>query len=153
MKPEFKSLPSFWVVGIKWQGQNGPEKIPGIWDKFVPMIAGIRPEGQKREAFGVERNFDAATGEFEYLACMPTTEDAPVPDGMEKWQVPAADYAVFPATLATIGETYTYVLRDWIGKQGYEHGPGSTIEHYDETFDGSKTSEFKILFPIKKMPQ
>jgi predicted transcriptional regulator YdeE len=47
--------------------------------------------------------------ELTYMAGNAVTQVDEVPAGMSRWDIPANTYAVFEATLATIGQVFGYI--------------------------------------------
>lgn len=147
LKPTFESRPSFTVIGIKWRGLNGPAEIPDLWHRFIPLMEQISTPDSGREEYGVERNCDPCTQEFDYLACVEVTQNATVPEGMEKWEIPAADYAVFQTQLQNIASTYQQVMREWLPTSGYQISSDYSLEYYGSKFDGENLT---LHFPVTK---
>ena len=50
---------------------------------------------------GVMQNYDAQTGEFDYIACMQAHNASSVPQGMTALSIPKQTYAVFTTALPT----------------------------------------------------
>ena len=141
MPYEVKEKPELWAIGMTWKGSESKE-IPQLWDRFVPVMHDYRSPGFPEQAFGICRNWDEATKTFEYMAAVEGSSMADVPEGMEKWQIPAATYAVFDATLPTI--------HDDMGAACQEVQPvGPIIELYDENFNPPEGKmNLKIYIPI-----
>lgn len=78
--------------------------------------------------------------------------DAPVPDGMSEWTVPAALWAVFsgegPAPMA-IQELQRRVVTEWLPDSGYEWAQAPDIEVYLSQ-PGDETLPFQVWLPIQK---
>lgn len=99
-----------------------------MWDRFVPVMHDVRPAGFPEQGFGICRNWDEQNKSFEYMAGVETSSTADAPEGMEKWQIPAATYAVFKATLPTI-------MQDMNAACEEVKPAGPIIELYDEDFN------------------
>ena len=72
-KIEFK--PAFRVLGIMKRGKDGTKFIPPLWDKFFEQYHQKTRNLRKSNAgYGVMRNYDSQTKEFDYLAgaCLPS---------------------------------------------------------------------------------
>ena len=90
-------------------------------------------------------------GSFRYLACMQVSTAEEIPSGMETWQVPAQQYAVFPCTLPTIRDTYKYAFESWLPGSGYTYTKGPDFEYYDDDFDPQvPDSKLYIYIPVDK---
>jgi len=135
---------TFRVVGIKYRGKNAKGEIPKLWEeRFFPRLGEIRQVVEAGVFYGVEGNYDPATGNFDYLAGLEVDADAPVPHGMADWVVAEADYAVFPTTLPEIRQTMDYIHREWLPQSGYRHTGGPEFEYYGTDFmDGERMSVY-----------
>ncbi len=148
MEPKIVSKPAFTAVGLAYHGKNENNEIPELWGRFNPRMPEIKHivDG----AFGVCTPAEA-DGRFKYLAGFAVSSTDEVPEGMEVWQVPAHQYAVFPTTLPKISETYKYAFETWLPGSGYKYASRNPdYEYYDENFDAQDPeSLFEIYIPIK----
>jgi predicted transcriptional regulator YdeE len=148
MEPKIVKKPAFTVVGMVYEGKNQNNEIAGLWERFNPRISEI--EDAVDGCFGVCEPA-REDGTFRYLAGMAVSSAGQVPEGMDIWDVPASQYAVFPTTLPAIGETYKYVFETWLPGSGYAYASTPDFEYYDESFDIAEAdSTFDIYVPIKK---
>lgn len=149
MEPTFTSKPAFTAVGLMYRGKNETKKeIPQLWEQLVPRMQEIKYVSTPRASYGVMGNYDPATGEFDYLASMGVDRVDDLPQGMQRWDVPAQHYAVFECTLKTISPTYDFIYQQWLPQSGRQHGDGPEFELYDEHFQGDD-STFYIYIPVK----
>ncbi len=147
MEPKIVTQAAFTVVGMKYRGKNENNEIAQLWAEITPRLQEIKHIAG--DAYGVCRDMEA-DGEFEYLAGFEVSRVEDIPAGMESWDVPANQYAVFSTTLPNIGETYRYALQTWLPGSGYQRAVGPDFERYDESFDPVvKGSQFTIYIPIK----
>ena len=59
-------------------------------------------------------------------------------------------YAVFPCTLGTIGDAYTFIYQTWFAQSGHQRTEGPEFEYYDATFNANDPdSKMYIYIPIK----
>ena len=66
-KIEFK--PAFLVLWIMKRGKDGTKFIPPLWDKFFKQYHEKTKNLRKSNAYyGVMKNYDSKTKEFDYLA-------------------------------------------------------------------------------------
>jgi predicted transcriptional regulator YdeE len=73
-----------------------------------------------------------------------------LPEGMGRWDVPAAKYAVFACTLPTMGEVMGFAQGTWLPASGYQRAPAYEFELYDEAFDNQDpNSKFEYYIPIE----
>jgi predicted transcriptional regulator YdeE len=147
MQPKIVIKPAFTVVGMVYEGKNENNEIAEMWGRFNPRISEITDI--IGDAYGVCEPAKE-DGTFRYLAGMAVSGAGQVPDGMETWEVQAQQYAVFPTTLPTIGETYKYIFEDWLPSSGYAYAGTPDFELYDEDFDPEvEDSIFSIFVPIE----
>lgn len=136
MEPQFTNRPAFGVVGSKYRGRNDNDEIPALWSSFFPdQAARISDKVDPFVCYGVEDNLDEASGEFDYLAAYEVWDEAQVPEGMERWTIPARTYAVFHTPLPRVRETYRHIYQEWLPQSGYRRAPGPEFELYGRDFD------------------
>ena len=148
MEATFQSLPAFVAVGVRHLGgmQNG--EISRLWEQWGKAVTS-QPSTDPGVSYGMTLDFQGATMTIDYLAAVPVAEDARVPEGMVRQEVPAQTYAVFDCTLATLSQTIMASYSQWLPTSGYQRGTGPELERYDESFD---TPEQPLTFwlPIQK---
>ena len=149
LEPKFSSRPAFTVVGMKLHVKGDDEsmsqvsKVIGkLWDRFHLRMGEVRVKGDPRVCYGLMGNYDAQTGDWEYLAGLEVEEPPEIPEGMEAWQIPAQFYAIFPCPMSAIKQTNDYIYQTWLTASTYKHGDGMDFEYYDETFDYSTPERF-----------
>jgi AraC family transcriptional regulator len=146
MEPKILTVPAFTAVGMKYRGKNVNNEIPRWWDEvFLPRVDEIKhrtPIG-----YGIMGNYDAATGEFDYLAAFGVDRVEEIPQGMERWDVPEGKYAAFPTTLTTLGKTIPQI-EEWLPQSGYQRDMRWEFELYPADFAGGE-SELFYYVPIK----
>jgi AraC family transcriptional regulator len=148
MEPEIVKKPAFSVVGLMYFGKNENNEIPQVWQDYLPRTGEI--EGKLGCAYGLCGDV-AEGGRFQYMAGHEVENLDAIPEGMERWDVPAQQYAVFPCTLQTIHETYEYIFKTWFIQSEYERGDGPDFEFYSEEFDAATGKEnLYIYMPVKK---
>ena len=149
MEAKIVTIPAFTVAGMLYRGKNENREIPQLWQKFGPRMQEIKHAVKEPIAYGVMDNFDAESGEFDYMAALKVSSAEDIPEGMASWEIPESKYAVASCTLPTIHEIFK-ALYDWIPASGYERAPGPELEWYDERFDPEQPhSELDIYIPIK----
>jgi AraC family transcriptional regulator len=126
-------------------------EIPNLWQQFGPRMGEVPQLAEPGVSYGLMDHFDMEAGELDYMAGEPVTQMGDPPAGMTRWDVPANTYAVFEATLPTIGQTFDYIYNTWLPTSGYQQAAGPYFERYGETFNpddpGSKLS---IYIPVEK---
>lgn len=150
MDIKIEKKPAFTVVGMKYHGQGPSPKIPQLWGEFLQRVSEIGNRTNENLCYGAEDNYDEATNEFDYLACVEVDQADNVPAGMEQWQIPANTYAIFPTSLPDINETFASIDAK-LADSGLERLPAPEFELYDETFDNQDpTSLLYIYVPVKE---
>ncbi len=150
MEPKIIEKPAFTVVGLKYHGKNQHDEIGQLWQQLMPRAAEIKHRVEFNAAYGVCSAIKEEDGAFDYIAGYAVSEATDLPEGMGSQAIPAQTYAVFPCTLHTIKETYTYAFETWLPQSGREWAKGPDFEYYDESFDpGVEDPEMYIYVPIK----
>ena len=91
IEPKIVDVPARRVVGMVVISPMEPNLCPTAWQAFEPRIREVAIEGV---CLGFVR-WDypgLPPGHFAYMACFESSM-APVPEGMEAWELPAATYA------------------------------------------------------------
>jgi len=130
-----------------------------MWcNDFLPRMNEIKtPEGACFSV-GLCRCIPGATdGRFEYIAAVPASKDAPVPDGMVAVTLPFGQYVVIPVgTLADIHAAWCHSgdwfsdHPEWTGycnKDGCDCAQHPGFEYYPPEFDGN--GPLYIYMPIQ----
>lgn len=105
MESQIVEFGPYRVIGM----QCTDNQFKALWERFVQRLGEIKtPEGDEQKSFGLCCCLPGATdGSFQYIAGRPATQDAPVPDGMIEFNIPAGTYVVFRASgLDEIGKTW-----------------------------------------------
>lgn len=148
MEPKIITKPDFAVVGVMYFGKNENNEIPQVWEKLNPRYEEI--PHKTGPAYGVCGDLED-DGRFHYLAGFEVSEAEDLPEGMEKWDVPEQQYAIFPCSLKTIHETYQYIFETWLPQSGYTRAGGPDFELYGEAFDMETGEGLSIYMPVKKL--
>jgi len=160
MEPKIVTKEEFKVIGMECKTTLKDNKIPDLWQRFMPRMGEIKNKVNPKVGYGVCRNegnicFDSFTDEteFESLACFEVSSFDYVPAGMVTRTIPKNRYAVFThkGELANLRETYGYIYGTWLPGSGYGLvKEGYDFELYDERFDPAdqKNSETDIYIPI-----
>ena len=151
MEPKIEKQAAFSVIGLKYRGKNANNEIPQLWGEFMKREDEVKPRANPGTGHGVMCNYDMETGEFDYLAGFDVLPEAETPEGMVRWDIPEAQYVVFPCSIPTIGDVIEYAYKKWLPDSGYEHTPGHEFEYYPPSFDPQEPdSELFIYIPVKK---
>jgi predicted transcriptional regulator YdeE len=142
--------PAMSLVGLVKRSTPGSSELPQLWEKFGPRMASIPQQVNPAVSYGVCRDMDMQTNEFDYLAAVETEAGAPVPEGMVRWEVAGGLFALIPATLTTIGDAYG-LSETLIPQAGYRRSAGFDYELYDERFDpADPDAVLYICIPVEK---
>ncbi len=123
MKARIVERDSFFVMGTLTRmtaAEETGEKYAEIWNNFELYNVRIKPISTDRMYYGVcftTKQKDV----FDYLAGMAVRDDAAPPDKqLVIRNVPAARYAIFQCPVQEIGQTYQYILNQWLPSSRYE---------------------------------
>lgn len=151
MQPQIITKPAFTVVGLQIQTKPMTQEIPQLWQQFGPRMNEVQHLAEPGVSYGLMDRFDQAMERLDYMAGEAVTQLGELPAGMTSWEVPANTYAVFEASLATIGETFGYIYNIWLPGSGYRHAADPYFERYGETFNpDDPTSKMAIYIPVEK---
>ncbi|MCG8479803.1 MAG: AraC family transcriptional regulator [Spirochaetales bacterium] len=132
---------------------NIGEKIPPLWDAFLPRRGEI--EGAvEGYCYGVVRQAEADNELLEYTAAMevPRAPDPQsVPPDMVHVTVPEATYATFThrGTASLIDQTVNYIYSTWLTRSGRRHSYGPDLEIYDSRWHAtSPDSVMEYAIPL-----
>lgn len=123
---------------------------PALWAKFGPVMCTVpHNDAYTDQSFGPS----VMTSEtaFDYWAVMPIAAGAAVPEGMEKFTLPAGEYVECEvASLKELSDAYMYVYMEWPKTQA-EYGldmSGVCYEKY--TSDFMKLGKLTLYCPLKR---
>jgi AraC family transcriptional regulator len=151
MQPQFVTKPAFTVVGMAIHTKPMTMDIPNLWQQFGPRMEEVKHLAEPGVSYGLMDNLNKDMSELDYMAGNPVEKVADLPAGMTFWDVPANTYAVFEATLPTIGDTFGYIYNTWLPTSGYQQGAGPYFERYGETFNpDDPSSKLSIYIPVEK---
>ena len=150
MQPKIIKKPAFTVVGMRILTKPMTPEIPNLWQQFAPRIDEVAAIAEPHVSYGL-MSYDQERNALDYMAGVSVTSTADLPSGMTTWEIAPATYAVFEATLATIGEAFGYVYDTWLPTADYQHATAPYFERYGEEFDPSiPTSKLEIYIPVEK---
>ena len=144
------------AVGLAGSFSPGDTELIGqLWERFVPRMGEV-PDQKGTYSLGVcmgpHPDVELKPGtSFVYIAAVPVTNNAKVPEGMVSTTIPAGRYAVFThrGAIAELPHTINYIWGTWLPQCGYERREGPDFELYDERFDAATVSgEIDIYLPI-----
>ncbi len=148
MQPQLITKPAFTVVGLRLHTKPQSPEIPALWDRFVPRMEEIRHGAEPHASYGIMTHNTEMT-ELTYMAGNAVTQVDELPAGMSRWDIPANTYAVFEATLTTIGQVFGYIHNTWLPTADYQQVDAPYFERYGEDFSPDHPV-LSIYIPVAK---
>jgi predicted transcriptional regulator YdeE len=135
------------LVGVVTHGK--PDEITpqmmDIWGKrFMKHEAELKPYSADKAYYGAW--IGSPDMSADYLAGMRVENLPEIPDGMEERVLPAAKYAIFPCTAATLGDTYGMIYGQWLPQSIYEFD--SMAADFEYYLPDSEAAE--VYIPVKE---
>lgn len=150
MQPQIVSKPAFTVVGMQIRTRPMAPEIPALWGDFAPRIEEVEGIVEPHVSYGLMGHYDDKMG-FDYMAGVATQQTENLPAGMTTWEVPAYTYAVFEATLPTLGQVFHHIYNSWLVDSDYQASTDVNFEHYGENFNPhDPNSKMSVYIPVKK---
>jgi AraC family transcriptional regulator len=134
MEPRIEHKDGLVVMGLETHVAGDASSLPTLWQKLMERdqeIIGKVGDG----TYGVTRNFNLATREFDYLAGFAVRGAVAPPPGLTMAHIPAAEFAVVECTLPTMMQAIHHALHEWLPSSGFRHTGGPELEHYPPAFD------------------
>jgi len=149
MQPQFISKPAFTVVGMQIRTTPMNPEIPQLWDRFAPRIEEVEGIVEPHVSYGLMGRYDEKMG-FDYMAGVAAEQTSVLPAGMTTWEIPAHTYAVFEATLPTLGEVFGHIYNNWLADSGYRPSTDVCFECYGESFNPQDpNSKMSVYIPVQ----
>ncbi len=150
IEPLIVDMPGFAVVGLAISTRPLASEIPALWGQFAPRIDEVVAIAEPGVSYGVMENFDALRSSLDYLAAVSVTSTEQIPSGMVAKVIGPSTYAVFPATLATLGDAFGHIFQAWAPQASYVQVRAPYFERYDASFDpGDLASRVDIYLPVR----
>jgi len=146
--------PGFRIAGVAAVfDETTKAGIPMLWGKLTPRLPlpGQLGEG----AYGVGRPDSSGEGCFRYMASVAVGADAPIPDGVEAFDVPTQTYLIF--RLETDGSelhpqmqaALRQIWGDRVPKSGHKLANGPDLEVYPPGFLPDRPSRIEWWIPVE----
>lgn len=149
MQPQLITKPALTIAGMKIRTQPMSPEIPALWGKFAPRIGTIDAIAEPHVSYGVMGRYDENMAGMDYMAGVSVENADNLPEGMTTWAIDAHTYAVFEATLPTLGETFGQVYNRWLPDSDYQAVPDFCFERYPESFNPEDPkSKMEIYIPV-----
>ena len=145
---------AFRIVGFRtpltMDVEESFQAVPRFWGEVGPRIGELIPlmSPEMPGVLGVSTCHHEAENSY-YIA---VASNAPVPEGLSEWTVPAATWAVFTgqgqAPMA-IQELQKRIVSEWLPDSGYEWAQAPDVEVYLSE-PGAEELQFQVWLPIQK---
>jgi AraC family transcriptional regulator len=150
IEPTIVRKPGFTIVGVAITTSPLAGEIPALWETFGPRIDDVSYLAESQVSYGLMENFDASKNTLDYMAAVSVTSTENVPSGMIARFIEPQTYAVFQATLRTLGEVFGHIFNEWLPHASFELVRVPYFERYDESFDpGNAESKVEVYMPVK----
>jgi AraC family transcriptional regulator len=160
-EPQIVEKPALTVVGLEapFISAMSPDatnlKVIGpLWERFVKRADQI-PHRIGHDMVGVIFGRPTAershSHEMQYIAGVPVSSTAQIPEGMVAHTVPASTFAVFThrGPITAIGNTVKQAYREWLPNSGFQHAGVADVEMYGELFcGGGEDSEMEYWISV-----
>jgi predicted transcriptional regulator YdeE len=143
-----RTLSACVVVGLRARVRPMSPQIPKLWDDFLRRMNEIAYRAESDVSLGVMGHWDQQLNQFDYQAGVVVNDARSVPSGMVRWEIPGGEYAVFDATLATIGDVFESVPTA-LYERGYEQIDGPTVERYGPDF-AQPQQPLQVWVPVQR---
>lgn len=151
MQPTLIERPAFTVVGMQAIFREGEDGYAELWQRFIPRENEVTGRIDPVVSYGV--CIPQAGGTLRYITGFEVGEDAFVPEGMTRFQVPAQRYAVFThtGTAPQISATFQAIFDHLLADHGLQAENGIDLERYDARFDDpfNPASQMELYIPIR----
>lgn len=158
MQPEIYDQHPMSLVGLRTdfigaysELNNVSEKLPPLWQAFLPRLGEIR-HAVGGLCYGVVRQIAADADELEYFCAMEVSEAKDIPPGMVHIDIPARRYAKFrhQGDIAKIDDTINYIYSTWLPQSGKRHTYDPDLEFYGADYiPNSDASVMHYAIPIE----
>lgn len=160
-EPQIVEKPALTVVGLEASfisalspDATNSHVIGPLWDKFVHRAAEV-PNRIGHDMLGVVYGRPPAERshphEMQYIAAVPVSSTAKIPQGMVAHTVTAGTFAVFThrGPINSIAKTVDEIYRVWLPQSAWQHAQIADVELYDERFcGGGDDSEMEIWISV-----
>lgn len=127
-------------------------QVPLLWEKaaregIVPRLLTMM-DGQVKGLLGVSA-CPPQQNDWQYYLAVASTQEAP--QGLEKYTVPAATWAVFPGKgpmPGAIQDLEKRVVTQWLPVSGYEYADAPDVECY--LAPNPENAAFEVWLPVKR---
>lgn len=156
LQPRFETCPGKKLVGIHLKMSLTQNRTHELWSQFMPRRNEIinRVNGDyvslQTYAEGHYENFNP-NNEFKSWACVEVLDHENIPDGMEAFELPPGEYAVFDYKgSSNDGSIFRYIYGEWVPQSEYELDNRPHFDVLGEKYkNNDPNSEEEIWIPIR----
>jgi AraC family transcriptional regulator len=156
MEPKFVELGPLCLLGLPYYGNPEGGAFGQTWERFNAVHEQVTGKVDPKVFYGLEVLGPETETErkWMYMPAVEVRDLSEMPMGLFGKTLPACMYAVFTAAhgLASIPETFTFVMEQWLPNSGYEQALPFDFELYDDDrFHGDgPNEEIDIYIPVRK---
>ncbi len=152
LEPEIYEQPELKLVGmctrffgIDSEKNNVADKLPQLWDNFLPHLDQISHR-LSDGCYGVVRQTATNSDKLEYWAVAPVSQINVLPPGLLSLRVPPARYARFAhkGFVSNVNMTVNYIYSSWLLRSGMRHTYGCDLEFYGSEYEAN--SEKSVIY-------
>lgn len=146
---------AFQVVGVSkvFSYESANREIPEYWDALRAQKAEYPVMGM----YGICFDEEMAGNQFRYMVADDVKEGDDVKKNLERYEVPAHTWAVFPCKGSmpfSLQEVNRRIFSEWLPTSGHEIAEGYNIEYYSDPADykkGTQDPEYyaEVWIPVK----
>ena len=153
LEPGLTRRDAFRVAGLSGRfDRTSKAAIPALWDRLVPRLP--LPGQVGWITYGLCWSASPGEGAFNYMAAAELEPDAPVPEGIEAFDVPAQTYLVFRHTTDAgnlhrqMSAACEEIWSSRLAKAGYKASGGPDFELYPGDFMSNKPGTLFYWIPV-----
>lgn len=150
MQPTIIERAAFTVIGMEAVFRQGEDGYAELWQRFIPHEDEIAGKLEPSVSYGV--CVPLANGVVRYITGFQVDEDAAIPEGMVRFQVPAQRYAMFThtGTAPQISTSFQAIHAHLLAEHDLRAQDGIDLERYDTRFDDpfNPASQMELHIPI-----
>ncbi len=149
MEPRIETKDAFWVLGVPARGEPKLLDYQQIWGTLFMSVHGqLQAVSTDGQYYGVY--FDTEEpGQVDFIAGMAVAAGTEVPAGLEARELPAARYAVFDATMSTIGSAWDEIMSRWLPQSPYEYDASKvSFEFFASDMGEGPDAPMMIYVPV-----
>ncbi len=144
------------VIGIESEKNNIAEKLPELWNSFIPRLDEIS-QAVNQTCYGIisyEKD-NKNENSLHYLACTEVSNINNIPEGMVATTLPKQMYAEFQhkgmVCVENVNQTINYIYSSWLLNSNMRHTYQPDIEIYGPEFQ-MKSEDSIIYYAIPVEP-